>query len=190
MNLSLPASGLYQPSFDAHLFSLPGHDQPRWYAAFTLPQNEKAVARRLCHAGIETFLPTYECLRVWKNRQRRTLVLPLFPTYVFVRIPAHERARVLQVPGVVYIVGNARGPLPLPDAEVELLQSEKYRGRLEPYSDLVIGQKVRVRGGVLQGVEGVLVRKSQRLRFVLRLALIHQHASIEVQAEDLEPIAD
>ena len=57
-----------------------------WFAVVTAPQHEKAAFRHLDFGGIETFLPTYESTRVWKNRQKVKLQLPLFPTYLFVRI--------------------------------------------------------------------------------------------------------
>jgi transcription antitermination factor NusG len=160
----------------------------RWYAVFTLPQNEKAAAKQLGLREVESFLPTYETARVWKNRKRVNVVLPLFPTYLFVRISPRERSRVLQTPGVLHIVGNGRELLPLPDVDVEFLRSDFCRQRSEPYGELVVGQKVRVRSGVMQGAEGVLVRKNSSLRFVLTLALINQHLAIEVSADNLEPM--
>jgi len=161
----------------------------RWYATFTLPQNEKSVVRQLDLRRIESFLPTYETVRVWKNRQRKKIVLPLFPTYLFVRIGRAERARVLECQGVLQIVGNQREPLPLLDADVEMLRSGFCRERLEPFRELLIGEKVRIRNGVMQGVQGTLVRRSSSLRFVLTVELINQHAAIEVNAEDIEPVA-
>ena len=160
----------------------------RWFATFTLPQNEKSVLKQLDLREVESFLPTYETVRVWKNRQRKKVTLPLFPTYLFVRISREERSRVLQCPGVLHIVGNSREPLPLPDAEVELLRSDLGRHALEPFRDLVIGERVRIRHGVMKGVEGTLVRRSGGHRFVLTIEMINQHAAIEVNAEDMEPV--
>src|SRR5271170_2919435 len=62
-----------------------------WFATFTLPQNEKSVLRQLDLRKVESFLPTYETIRVWRNRQRKRVTLPLFPTYLFVRIHRAER---------------------------------------------------------------------------------------------------
>jgi transcription antitermination factor NusG len=166
-------------------------DPPRcrsWYAVFTVPQNEKSVAKHLDLRGVESFLPTYETVRVWKNRQRMKLVLPLFPSYIFVHITAQERTQVLQSPGVLYIVGNSNQPLPLPGAEVDFLRSGLCRQGIEPYRDLVIGERVRIRRGALEGVCGTLVRKDGAVRFVLTLELIKQNASVQLAAEDLEPL--
>jgi transcription antitermination factor NusG len=158
-----------------------------WFAVFTVPQNEKSVVKHLNLREIESFLPAYETVRVWKNRQRMKIVLPLFPSYLFVHINSTERAKVLQSPGVLNIVGNRREYLPLPDSQIEFLRSGFCRQRIEPYRELVVGEKVRVKSGVMQGVCGTLVRKGGSVRFVLTLELINQHAAVEVDAEDLEP---
>jgi len=159
----------------------------RWFATFTLPQNEKSVLRQLDLREVESFLPTYETTRVWKNRQRKKVTLPLFPTYLFVRISRAERAKVLQCPGVLHIVGNSREPIPLADSDVEILRSDVCRQRMEPFRDLVVGEKVRIKSGVMEGVQGTLVRKGSGHRFVLTIEMINQHAAIEVSAEDMEP---
>ena len=167
---------------------LDGACDRNWYAVYTIPQHEKSALKQLGLRGIESYLPTYETFRSWKNRQRIKLTLPLFPTYLFVHISLRERAKVLQSPGVVQILGNGNKSVPLPDAEVEFLRSAVCRQRIEPYSDLVIGERVRIRSGVMQGLQGTLVRKSNSLRFVLTLELINQHAAIQIDATDLEPL--
>jgi transcription antitermination factor NusG len=158
-----------------------------WYAVYTLPQNERSVARNLDARAIESFLPTYESNRLWKNRQRRTIVEALFPTYLFIKIHLAEQAAVLRSPGVRRIVGNHRGPVPLASEEIEFLRSRLDTQNLEPFRELVIGEKVRIRSGPMQGIEGVLIRKNKRLRFVLSLQLINQHAAVDVAADELEP---
>jgi transcription antitermination factor NusG len=162
----------------------------KWYAVFTVPQNEKAVVKHLALREVESFLPTYETVRVWKNRQRVRIVLPLFPTYLFVHINTRERIKVLQSPGVLQIVGNGRTSIPLTDAEIDFLRSGLCGKKIEPYRELVVGQKVRIRSGPLQGLKGVLVKQNNGLRFVLSLEMINQHASVEVDAESLEPLRD
>jgi transcription antitermination factor NusG len=162
----------------------------KWYAVFTVPQNEKSVVRHLALREVEAFLPTYECMRVWKNRQRVRTVLPLFPTYLFVHIDRHQRSRVLESPGVIHIVGSNREQMPVPDAEIELLRSGVRGRNMEPYRELVVGKKVRIKNGSMLGVQGVLVRRGNGLRFVLALEMINQYAAIEVDAEDLEQVAE
>lgn len=161
----------------------------KWFAVFTVPQNEKSALRYLEMRNVESFLPTYETVRVWKNRQRKKCVLPLFPSYLFVRIGHSERGKVLQAPGVLHIVGNGRHSVPLEDSQVEFLRSG-FRGKnLEPYTDFAVGEKVRIETGVMQGVEGILVRRSNQLRFVISVKLINQFAAVEVDADALIPVS-
>jgi transcription antitermination factor NusG len=162
----------------------------KWYAVFTVPQNEKSVVKHLALREVESFLPTYESVRVWKNRQRVRIVLPLFPTYLFVHINTQERIKVLQSPGVLQIVGNGRTIIPLSDAEIDFLRSGLCGKKIEPYRELVTGQKVRIKSGPLQGLKGNLVQQKNGFRFVLSLEMINQHASVEVDAECLELLSD
>lgn len=147
----------------------------KWYAVFTYPQHEKSVAKQLDLREIESFLPTYETIRVWKNRQRMKITLPLFPTYLFVHIHPTQRSKVVQAPGVLQIVGSARESIALPESEIEFLRTGTLGKWIEPFCDLVIGTKVRIKSGVMQGVEGTLVRKGENMRFVLTLELLNSY---------------
>src|SRR5260370_3562948 len=96
--------------------------EARWYAAYTRARHEKRAAEQLAGRGVECFLPQYESLRRWKDRRVR-LALPLFPSYVFVRIPLAQRLRVLEVSSVVRLVQFQGQPAPLPEDTIERLKS-------------------------------------------------------------------
>lgn len=176
-----------RPAFEATFNA--GLGNPHWYAVFTLPHHEKSVLNHLGLREIESFLPTFEEFRVWKNRQRMKIVMPLFPNYLFIRINNLERVRVLQTPGVLRIVGNHRAYIPIPDSQIDVLRNGCRGGRIEPYRDLVVGDRVRIARGPMGGVEGTLVRRNSLVRFVFTLELINQHAVLQVCAEDLEPLS-
>ena len=155
-----------------------------------MPQSERSVARYLDFRQIESFLPTYESTHIWKNRQRVKVSLPLFPSYLFVRMCAGERSQVLGSPGALRIIGFCGGAIAIPDNEIDFLRSDFCRRRVEPYRELVVGKRVRIKYGPMQGVRGVLVEKRNNLRFVLTLELINQHAAVEVDASELEIASD
>jgi transcription antitermination factor NusG len=180
----------YNPGPMTPAFDVCPDKSPKWFALYTMPQSEQSVIRHLNVREIESFLPTYEAIHVWKNRQRVNVIRPLFPSYVFVRICAADRGSVLGSPGALRIVGNCQGPLPVPEAEIEFLRSDFCRKRVEPYLDLVIGKRVRIKAGPMRGVQGTLVQKKNSLRFVLTIALINQNAALEVRADDLEPVVN
>src|SRR5262245_40952781 len=70
----------------------------RWYVIYTRARHEKSVAEQCTQRGVAVFLPLYCVQHRWKQR-RAEVLLPLFPSYVFVRIALQDRLRVLGVPG-------------------------------------------------------------------------------------------
>ena len=160
---------------------------PRWFAVYTTPRHEKHVSEILAERQIETFLPLYRTNRQWQKSRPVVLELPLFPTYVFVRIARQARGAVLGTPGVLSIVGSSREPWPLPDLEIEALRFGLLERKIEPHPYLIVGERVRIKAGVMAGVEGVLVRKKNDLRVVLSLDTIMRSVAVEVDADDIEP---
>jgi transcription antitermination factor NusG len=160
--------------------------QARWYAAQTCANHEKRVFEQLEQRTVEAYLPRYLSMRRWKDRRVR-LELPLFPGYVFVHLALRDRLRVLQTPSVVRLVGFGGQPAPLADHEIDKLRQGLAREmRFEPHPYLRIGQRVRVRTGPLQGLEGILVRRKNVSRLVVSIDLIMRSVAAEIDVADLE----
>jgi transcription antitermination factor NusG len=159
-----------------------------WFAAYTTPRHEKHVGEVLAERNIEYFLPLYRTMRQWKKSSPVLLELPLFPCYLFVRINRAARGTVLSLPGVVSIVGSAREPWPLPQLEVEALRIGAKLGKAQPHPYLRVGERVRIKSGLMAGVEGILVRKKNEVRFVLTLEAIMRSVAVEVDASELESV--
>jgi len=160
----------------------------RWYAVYTNVRHEKKVAQQLTDRSVDCFLALYKCVRRWKDRQKE-IELPLFPGYVFVRTDLRDRLRILSVPGIVHIVGVLGRPAPLPEEEIQVLSRRPACARLEPHPFLSVGRRVRVRSGPMAGLEGILIRRKDRLRVVLSIDLIMRAVAVEVDEADIEPIA-
>jgi len=157
-----------------------------WFAVYTCANHEKRVAAHLTARGVEHFLPLYRSRRVWKDR-RVFLDLPLFPGYLFARFALTARLRVLDVPGVVRLVGFNGQPYPLAESDVETLRTGiRSALRIEPHPYLTAGSRVRVARGPLAGMHGILVRRKNICRVVLSLELIARSAAVEVDAADIE----
>ena len=169
--------------------ALPMQDCVRWYAVYTSANHEKRVAKQLSERSLDQFLPTYTSVRKWKDR-RVKLDRPLFPGYVFVRLALRERLRVLQVPGVVKLVGFGGMPTPLPDGDIEGLRSGLASGiSVEPHPFLTNGRRVRVKTGLMAGLQGILKRRKSQARLVVSIELIQRAVSVEIDAADVEPVA-
>jgi len=160
----------------------------RWYAVYTAPKHEKRLAQHFDTRHIEHFLPLYHAVRRWKDGSKVNLELPLFPSYIFVRIARNQRTRVLEVPGVVSIVGNGNEVASLLDSEIEALRCAVLSMKIEPHPYLVVGQKVRISNGPFLGLEGVLLRKKNVFRVILTLSIIMESVALELDACDVIPV--
>jgi transcription antitermination factor NusG len=160
----------------------------QWFAVYTVHRHEKRVSELLLDRKIETVLPLYKVARQWKKRAPVVVEFPLFPCYLFVNISREARGSVLGVPGVISIVGSPSEPWPLRSCEIEALQLGSKMGVVEPHSYLTVGEKVKIKNGPMTGMEGILTRKKNALRFVLTLEAIMRSVVVEVDANDIEMI--
>ena len=161
---------------------------PQWFAANTGSCQEKRVAQHLSTRDIEFFLPVYRTISRWKNGLRATIERPLFPGYVFVRIDRTEKVRVLELPGVLSIIGAGREPISLPTEEIQALREASELMNLEPHAYLNAGSSARVLRGPLSGMTGIVVRRKNKTRLVLSVDLIMKSVSVEIAEQDLEPV--
>jgi transcription antitermination factor NusG len=159
-----------------------------WFALHTRSRHEKVVQGELERQAIEAFLPTLRRVSQWKDR-KKTVEFPLFAGYCFARFSLYEkRLSILQVPGVVKIVGSHSYPEPIPDHEIESLQillKSKYPHASHPF--LREGMAVEIIRGPLQGVTGRLLRHARQCRVLLTVTLIQQAVVVEVDASDVMP---
>jgi transcription antitermination factor NusG len=162
---------------------------PHWYAICSTPRHEKRIHEYLALRNIECFLPLYRSIHRWKNGCKHVIELPLFPGYLFVKIGLRHKVRVLEIPGVLSFVGTKVEPAQLSDFEIETLRSGLHLKKFAPYSDLIVGEKVRVKAGPLAGLTGVLVRTTNGLRVVITLDMINQSVAVELDVADVEPLA-
>ena len=160
-----------------------------WWAVYTRHQHEKAVAQVLSTKGFEVFLPLYDSVRRWKDRSK-TLSLPLFPCYVFVRGGMNRRLQVVTTPGIHTILYSGERLAFIPNDEIDSIRrAVNSPTRVEPHPFLRCGEKVRVTRGSLEGVVGVLVRKKNVFRLVLSVEMLAQSVAVEIDAADVTPVA-
>jgi transcription elongation factor/antiterminator RfaH len=164
----------------------------RWFAVYVRSRHEARVAKHFQDREIEYFLPLYKEERKWSDRKVE-IELPLFPGYLFVRMrrTLENMYRVVEVPGVITIVGRGSSPEALEDAEIELLRKAmKNPHQAKPHKFMKAGDKVRVTSGPLQGAEGFLVREKGKSRVVLQIGTIERSMSVEVDADAVAPVTE
>jgi transcription termination/antitermination protein NusG len=162
-----------------------------WYAIRVRSRHEFTSTKRLDASGINTFIPTVDRLKQWKDR-KKIITFPLFPGYIFAGLHNldKEKLTVLKTPGVVGFVG----PTPCEperishDQVLALMKIVECRESIDPYPYLKHGNRVRIKSGPLFGVEGILVERKGVHLLVLSVDILKQGVSIQVEASAVETL--
>jgi transcription antitermination factor NusG len=112
--------------------------------------------------------------------------LPLFPCYIFVHFSLDNRLRVLQLLGVLKFVSFQGRPAVLAASDIEILRNGLDQASAEPYPYLTVGRRVRIHSGPVAGLEGVLVRRKNKIRVVVSIDSIQRSMAVEVDASEIE----
>jgi transcription antitermination factor NusG len=160
-----------------------------WYAVQTRYRCETKIACQLQSKGVQTFLPLLRETHCWTDRQR-TISLPLFSGYVFVclQLSNSVRATVLRTAGVVAFVNSLGGASPIPARQIDDLRrllAQKLPCALRAF--MKAGQRVRIRGGCLDGLEGILAQSSQKT-LVVSIECIQRSVAVTIDGYELEMI--
>jgi transcription antitermination factor NusG len=161
-----------------------------WYALHTRARHERVVECRLREQGMETFLPIVREVHRWSDRKKKVEV-PLFGCYVFVRcaLNAEDRTMVHRVDSVLGFVGVRGEGVPIPDEQIESIRTVLAKGtswRAHPF--LQVGQRVRVRGGALDGLEGVFLSENGDHSLVISVDVIQRSMAVRIDGYDVEPL--
>jgi transcription antitermination factor NusG len=158
----------------------------RWFAAYTMWRHEKRIAERCNRVGIEHFLPLYVLHNTWKNRVTARVQLPLFPSYIWALLPPGGHVALLKLPGVLSIVGNGAGAVPMSTRDMDALrQFVRYEAFL-PHDKVDGGDTVLINRGPLKGLMGVAFRRGNLVRFVATIDLIGKSVAVDLDPTEFE----
>jgi transcription antitermination factor NusG len=162
-------------------------DASHWYVVQTRYRTERKVNLLLGSKGMESFFPTIHEVHRWSDR-RKQISVPLFSGYTFVRctLSKAERARVLRTAGVLRFVEFGGKAAPVPHTQIEDLQrllENKVPCTLHAF--LKIGRRVRIRGGCLDGLEGILEQSGQK-KLVISIDCIERSIAVQIEGYELE----
>src|SRR5271170_6164707 len=174
----------------AHNLSVPfGLQGAQWYSIQTRYRFERKVTLQLQHKGLQTFLPSLEEFHRWSDRCQSVHV-PLFSGYTFARfdLSAGVRMELLHTEGVIGLISFGGVATPIPGKQIEDLQrllSQKVPCALHAF--LKVGQQVRIRGGCLDGLEGILEQRGEK-NLVISIESIQRAVAITIEGYELEMI--
>ncbi len=159
-----------------------------WNVIYTQARAEKRVYDRLLEENIEAYLPLYTTLRQWKDRKKK-IELPLFNSYVFVRVNEKERLKALEIYGVVKFIFYLNKPAIVRPKEITAIRrflnkSEGLRIRV------IIGENVEIASGPMEGVYGKVIRIGKE-KIVLQIEQLNMSLVAEVdKAQVRRPLKD
>ena len=160
-----------------------------WYVAYTYPKSEKKVHARIQDSGYQSFLPLQKVRRVWSDRIKMVEV-PLFTSYIFVFTRVQNIPRLSDIPGIARFVSFENEYAKIRDTEIDLIKDLIANGKdidivRNGFSE---GQKVRIKEGPFVGLEGLLVKKEGKSRFVLEIEGLKKLLSVNIPTLYLEKI--
>jgi len=143
-------------------------DNQHWYALYTKARSEKKVAERLEKQGFEVYCPTVTTLRQWSDRKKKVTV-PVFSSYVFVKVREQDRHRVLQDAGVMNFVFWLGKPAIVRDEEIEQLKVflGEFQDRDFTVKALQPGDAVTLQQGAFAGEKGRVEKVGNKKIYIL-----------------------
>jgi transcription antitermination factor NusG len=158
-----------------------------WYAIQTRYRFERRVTAQLKHKGVETFLPLLEEIHRWSDREK-AVDIPLYSGYTFARfdLSSGARSELLQTRGIIGLIGFGGEPTSIPAKQIgdlQMLLAQKIPCTLHAF--LKVGQQVRIRGGCLDGLEGILEQQGEK-NLVVSIESIERSVAIRIEGYELE----
>jgi transcription antitermination factor NusG len=151
-----------------------------WFALLVKPRHEKAVSAALRSRGYVEFLPLRSVRQKWSDRFK-VIEMPLLAGYTFCRFDLRDKVQILRTPGVRKVVGWGIAPVPVEEAEIQALQTVMRAGLpAAPCPYLRTGQAIRLDGGPLGGLSGLLLKTLGSSRLVVSITLLQRSVAVEV----------
>lgn len=158
----------------------------RWWVLYTRSRQEKALTLRLEACEVPFYLPLIDKTALCRGREIHSRV-PLFANYVFMFGTHEERIQALEtnrISRTLEVKDEARLRFDL--RQLRHLISTKVPLTVE--SRLCEGQRVRVRNGLLAGLEGTVLTRHSKTRLLVSTNFIGQGASVAIEDFRLERI--
>jgi transcription antitermination factor NusG len=166
------------------------NNQEYWYAVHVRARAEKVIEQRFRAKGMTTFLPLAIEVHRWSDR-RKVIEVPLFACYVFVRLVMNQvnRVEVLNVDGVLSLVGDCGRGTAVADSEIETVRTLVSNGvAWSPHPFLTVGDSVRIHGGALDGIEGILLSQDQDETLVISIKALERSLKVRIAGYQVEPL--
>ena len=160
-----------------------------WHAVYTKPRWEKKVAATLEAKGVEYYCPLNKVIKQWTDR-KKTILEPLFKSYVFVQIAEEKKWELLKIDGIINYVSWLGKPAKIKESEITTIRKflKEFSTVEVTESVLEINAKVKVKEGVLMNYQGILLQISGK-RASVKIESLGLQLTTLIDKKNLEVVA-
>lgn len=166
---------------------------PYWYVIHTHLNQENRTEANLKAWNVETFFPKIKEQRCNQfNGALTSLTKPFFPRYLFARFDLKQLLhKVWFTRGVQSVVSCGGSPSPVDDEIIEFLKIRTDKdGFVQFGEDVKPGDKVMIKGGLLNSLVGVFEREMNGSeRVMILLQTINYQGRIIVDRNSIRKVA-
>ena len=164
-------------------------DGLQWFAIQTRSRHEKRIHVDLQEKGVHAYVPLNVKRNQWSDRCK-IVDTPLFPGYVFVKIApdAQSRVPVLRTSGVISFLGVRGVGVPIPEKEIAAIRAVLREETAVPHPFVQLGQRVRICGGSLDGIEGILTSMDGNKSLVVSVQVIQKSVAVRISGYTVVPV--
>lgn len=157
-----------------------------WLVCHTKPRCEKKFSALMAAEKFEHYLALVQSVRRYANQTKR-FTKPLFPGYVFAKVPVEKKARIYQqdlLARAITVEDEAKFLRQLED--VKAIVASGFELSVMPL--LTKGRRVRVTGGPLHGLEGYIDDPTNPRGIVLSVDVLQQGLLVKMPVENLQAL--
>lgn len=166
---------------------------PQWYAVH-LHSNFESMVSEILERSIEGDSSVFYAHYFVKSTRRgkeHLIKKPLFPGYVFIKtaLGYSSKVKVLSIRGVCGLVSFGGRPASIEESVISSLQAlTRGSENIAPHPYIKDGTKVKVTGGPLAGVKGIVLKSSgKRPRLIISVDILQRSVGVAIDPAFLEP---
>ena len=164
-------------------------DSLQWMVLYTKPRSEKRACELLEKQGFKIYLPCITTIKQWSDRKKK-VTEPLFKSYLFIyckRNQIEKAGRGEHIVGIVRFNGQAAI---VREEEIDAIRCiEAGTSKVAVVNKkLIIGQKIRIKQGKLQGLSGILTEYRGTQRVAIEIESLGCNLLIDIPASSVEEI--
>lgn len=159
----------------------------KWYPFYTKSKYEKKVYLELLKQNYEAYLPLQKTIRQWKDR-KKIVEVPLFSSYIFVRIAPRQIIEVLRINGIARYISFNNKPAYVKDEEIDLIKSFlDTNSRIEVVDGLIKeDSEVVMKSGLFSGYKGKVIKHFGKNKIVVEIESMNKTLLVTLDTESIK----